>query len=41
MTIKELLMGGIAGTNIAKLFNVTSTQISYIKNGKQWGHINI
>lgn len=39
--ILKMLNDGIKGTVLAKKFNVTSANISYIKKGTNWKHIKV
>lgn len=39
--IKKMLINGVKGREIAKIFNVTNANISSIKNNKTWGFINV
>jgi hypothetical protein len=36
---KEIKYSALSGVNLAKMFNVSTTQVSDIKNGKRWKHI--
>lgn len=39
--IKKLIAQGVKGVEIARRFNVRPPTITLIKQGKQWGHVNV